>query len=291
MRFEEEVASLSNDYADAKHALWNEVVSTLSTLHLHELASRVTLMRERGVALARLKKLCDPMYWVDAGKCEHALQDYYHLARGLRRGPHSLRRPSETPMPLADFLGDELDSIYARSAARALHALWNLHMDVSVLMRKSRENPSSFEYSFYLLKSGEPEHVQYSKSTFIDFDFVPTGKEVMLSPVQVGGLEISLDYPGRKIHVDYFAKDKRRVLPAGRVTAMRYFMCTSLAALCADLPIKDDIMDYQVELSAADTGSGKLRDYYHGFGFVQDPQNQYGMKASMRDVIDRCSKF
>jgi hypothetical protein len=288
---DDQIARARNDYVDKKHEVWNDVMRALTTLHEHVLASELRHMKERGISLARLTKLCHPKKITEPGVCRRALDDYYHLARGIRRSDILRLMPPKT-MTLNDFLGDDEPSYYKRFAEDALHKLWRLEMDVSVLL-KDMTNMSAFEYSFYLLKSGEPEHVAHSKNEYIDFDFVPTGKEVMIYPTQVGGMEVTVNVLSRKIDIDLFGKDKTRVLPKGEnnVTAMRYFMCASLAALCADLQVKEEIFHYKVQLDAADKGDGKLFEYYRGFGFTSNPQFQSMMTASMSDIVHRCSRF
>lgn len=289
---DDQIARARNEYVDKKHEVWNDVRRALTALHEHVLASELRHMKERGISLARLTKLCHPKKMTEPNVCKRALDDYYHLARGIRRRDISRQRPQNDTMTLNDFLGDDEHSYYKQFAEHALHKLWRLEMDVSVLLRNITDM-SAFEYSFYLLKSGEPEHVTHSKNKYIDFDFVPTGNEDIIYPIQVGGMEVTVDVPTRKIHIDLFGKDKTRVLPEGEhnVSAMRYFMCASLAALCADLQVREELFHYEVRLEAADNGDGKLLEYYRGFGFTSNPGHKSMMMASMSDIVHRCSQF
>ena len=170
---------------------------------------------------------------------------------------------------------------------KLLNELWKLHADVSVTQRNTALDPA---YVFYLIMSGEPEHVENVKSRLIDFDFVNTGAEVMLNPVQIGGLEATVSLQRGVIHVDLFARDERRPGPTGRVTAMRYFMCAALAAVRSDLPKRSDVR-YQVMLEAADRGDGKLIEYYRGFGFASSPGFPRNMHAPLDDILTRCGRF
>lgn len=294
--FEALVASLGNEYADVKHALWNTVVRVLGERGEGALAARVTQLRQRGLALARLKKLCDPRGQFDRESCRAALENYARLARGeaLDRAPP---RPS-APEPLADFLAETTAdgaSAYARLAERLLRALWGLRAAVSVRKRvvSLPRAPLATEYVFYLLRSGEPEHVESSASRIVDLDFVETGRELEL-PVQLGGLEATVRPGRREIHVDAFGRDLRaRGGPEGRVTAMRYLMCVAVATMSHVEQLRGgDPSAYTVTLDAADRGDGKLLAYYGGFGFkaASERQSHY-MVAPVPTLLKTCSGF
>ena len=284
--FEGLVASLSNEYADAKQLLWDKVIRKLHEKGEDILASNVMLMRQRGLALARLKKLCNPRGGMEQRSCDAALRNYSHLSRGegLGRVPLS----PDAPETLSDFLSAG-GSDYARFAETMLRKLWDLHTDVSV--RKTWTPPSpEVQYTFYLLKAGEPEHLENSVSRIIDLDFVNTGREMML-PVQIGGVEATVNLQHRIMHVDLFGRDLRMRRLEGKVSAMQLFMCTAIATMSHDVQMQGAVAaDYMVTLEAADKGDGKLLDYYRGFGFKSGRQS-YVMSARVPDLLGNCARF
>ena len=284
--FEGLVASLSNEYGDEKQVLWDKVVRKLHEKGEDVLASNVMLMRQRGLALARLKKLCNPRGGMGQRSCDAALRNYFQLSRGEGLGRVPLL--PDAPETLSDFLR-AAGSDYAHFAETTLRKLWDLRTDVSV--RKTWTPPSAeIEYTFYLLKAGEPEHLESGVSRIIDLDFVNTGREMML-PVQIGGLEATVNLQNRTMHVDLFGRDLRTRRLGGKVSAMQLFMCTAIASMSHDVQMQGAVpADYMVTLTAADEGDGKLLDYYRGFGFKSGRQ-WYAMSARVPDLLGKCARF
>lgn len=282
--FEAAVAQLASEYADAKQTLWNDAVRALERCGQSALASQVHGMRERGVALARLQRLCARSFWDAESRraCEAAHQRYLgHVAPG--RPPRN--RDAEAPQTLSDFLGDGASET-ARSAQRALEALWALHADVSVASRAA--SGQARHYEFFLLRPGEPEHVTHARNPYIDFDFVPTGHEVMMSPVQIGGAELTA-FPERKIiYVALFGRDLQRRSTRQGATAMQRLLCAAVAAVATDLERRGAARDFVVELSAADAGSGKLLAYYGAFGFRALGAGGAHLSVPLATFLARC---
>ena len=296
--FQDAVAKLSNAYASDKHELWNRVVQVLSGTN-PELAMQIYHMRERGNAMSRLRSMCthsSPGNPTQQDLCRAALRAYQHLLRAdWAFTPPPAEDPGE-PETLRIFLAEDATS-YAKASRAALQGLSELGMDVSVVRRAHfTTRNAQRHYSFFLIGPGEPEHISNARSSIIDFEFVPTGRENVHLAVQYGGLDVTVLFDRKTIHVELFARDEMRESFRGeRASAMQYLMCASLTAVGVELrragAAAADAMDsYVVSLSALDRwSSGKLLKYYSdSFGFVSEHPGSHSMTAEFRNVVAKC---
>jgi len=278
------LAQLSYDYAERKQKILDAAQDALEDCRKHREASELRGLRKEGLALARLRRLCSRPS-MDGASCREAVRAYEtELGR--------IRSPPRGPPRSADAFLEALEAqapAQSEAARAVLHALWRRRKDVSV--QQLSERPRGMELRFFLLSRGEPEHVELARNPYVDFDFVPSGREDLSHAVQEGGIDVTLDFARRSVHVDFFGRDENRRGPqAGTRSAAQELFCVAVLT-CATLVAAAglDADGFYVALEPADRGSGRLRLFYEeSFGLV--PNNARGTQvgAPLPVVVSHC---
>jgi len=277
------LAQLSYDYAERKQRILDAAQDALEECRKHKEASELRGLREEGLALARLRKLCSER-WMDRETCREAVRAY-EMELGRTRSPR------QGPPRSADAFLEALEAhapAQSKAARAVLHSIWRHHKDVSI--RQLSQRPHAVELRFFLLSRGEPEHVELAKNPYVDFDFVPSGREDLSHAVQEAGIDVTLDFARQSVHVDFFGRDEnRRGSRAGTRSAAQELFCLAVLT-CATLVAAEGMNadGFYVALEPADRGTGRLKRFYEeSFGLVPNLRGtQVG--APLPVVVSHC---
>jgi len=292
------LTDLSVAYADDKHDVWTEIGRALRKHHEDELMARMTWIRERGLALARLKRLCEP--GTSPRWCLLAANRYKQLERF---GPHPPPSQQQHTVSLDEFIGDHsgvsvASGWYAKISSDLLEKLQSMHLDVRVQAEDHHARLPA--YNFQLIGPGEPEHTEHAANDMVGFSFVGNGSE-MLNAVQLAQVDIELHVHGY-IYVGALGRDlNRKSVKRHGISAVQLLLCASLAAFgahirtrtTAEIPqsflLQLQTHPLMVKLGTADRGDGKLLSYYREFGFDVEHIGSKQMSAPLDTIIKRCS--
>ena len=265
--FAEVVGRLTEAYAQDMQKMWHKIYKFLEQ---HDVSSApLDTIRERGIALARLERLCNP----GAGErlsrhaCIRALENYNEL---LSTGRPARRHRGSHTQSFLDFMGtgpssETHASVHARRLFEDI-----LEQGLNISVETIGPEPSGWtSYNMHLVGPGEPQQ-ESGRADHVSSDYVRHYDDPVRFAVEYGALELGVSVAQKEIYVKSFGRNlRRRAYQGRRRSAMAQFFCASMAALAGKLQgSSEDLSEFHVKLVAADKGNGKLLEFYESLGFT-----------------------